>query len=94
MHFIARNNLKQEWGEMVKVLAMEAKWKPFENPVELFITYYHPRETVDLDNYTPKFIIDGLKHYFGDDNITHLKKIGWTFKKGPKKSVVEVFEFE
>lgn len=79
---------------MVHVLAMEAKWpKKFDFPVELFITYYHPRDTVDLDNYTPKFWIDGLKHYFGDDNITCLKKIGWTFEKGPKKSIISVRKY-
>lgn len=75
---------------MVNILALEAKIPKFTQPVELFITYFHPRESVDLDNYTPKFIIDGLKHLFGDDNITCLKKIGWTFKKGPKRSVVEI----
>lgn len=94
MHFIARNNLKQEWGQMVQVLAMEAKWPQFDFPVELFITYSHPRDTVDLDNYTPKFIIDGLKSYFGDDNITKLKKIGWKFQKGEKQSTVEIRKYQ
>lgn len=98
MHYIARNELKQQWAMMVDVLAKKAKLPKFENPVEIFITYYHPRQTVDLDNYTPKFIIDGLKNYFGDDNVTRLKRLGWQFvqceDKSQKKSVVLITELE
>ncbi len=94
MHFIARNKLNNYWKDMVWALAKEAKLPQFDKPVEIFIHYYHPRDDVDLDNYTPKFIIDGLKTFFGDDDINHVKKLGWTFhKEKVKRSVVEIREF-
>jgi hypothetical protein len=90
MHYMARNNLKQEWKQMVYILGKEAKLPKFTKPVEVYIKYFHPRDDVDLDNYTPKFILDGLKEFFVDDNIQHLKKLGWEFKRGKKRSVVEI----
>lgn len=92
LHYIPRNTLKKQWMKDVSILAKQVNIPIFKAPVEIFITYYHPRETVDLDNYTPKFIIDGLKIYFGDDNVTRLKKIGWEFKKGEKRSVIQIRE--
>ncbi len=91
MHFHKRNNLKAEWEHMVRILALKAKFPQFDSPVEMFITYTHPRDNVDLDNFTPKFIVDGLKSFFKDDSIKYLKKLGWQFNKGkPKTSLVEI----
>lgn len=91
MHFHSRNNLKQEWGKMVHVYAKLAGLPMIDKPVEVFITYHHPKDTVDLDNYTPKFIMDGLKPFFIDDNIKCVVKLGWEFKRGSiRKSVVKI----
>lgn len=90
MHWALRNKLKAEWEQMTFYAAKEAGLPKLKEPVEIFITYYHPKQTVDLDNYSPKFLIDGLKQFFVDDNILHLVKLGWTFKKGTKRSVVEI----
>lgn len=91
MHFQSRNNLKQEWGRMVSACAKLAGLPKIDKPVEIFIIYYHPRDTVDLDNFTPKFIIDGLKPFFIDDNIKVVKKLGWEFKRSPiRRSVVKI----
>lgn len=90
MHFHVRNNLKKEWETMTFYAAKEAKLPMILIPVEIFITYYHPKKNIDLDNYTPKFIIDGLKQFFVNDDFVHLTKLGWTFKQGKKRSVVEI----
>ena len=94
MHWTKKHALKKEWEMMVWALAKEAKIPTFKQPVEIYIKYYHPRDSVDLDNYTPKFIIDGLKTLFVDDNITQLKKLGWEFKRGKKRSVVEIRTYQ
>lgn len=91
MHYILRNNLKQSIQNDVWKAAKVSKIPKIDSCVEIFITYYHPRRTVDLDNYTPKFFLDGLKHLFVDDNIQHVIKLGWTFKKDKnKRSIIEV----
>ena len=90
MHYSKRGKLKKEWEHMVWVLWKEKKYKHIEGEVEVFITYYHPRNTVDLDNYTPKFIMDGLKIFFEDDSIKYVTKLGWEILKGEKCSVVTV----
>lgn len=92
MHWGKRNALKHSFEQQVFFYAKQAGVPIIKEPVEIFITYHHPRQTVDLDNYTPKFFIDGLKTFFGDDNILHLKKLGWTFVKGDKKKSVIVIK--
>ena len=90
MHFHVRNNLKKEWEQMTFYAAKEAKVPKIDFPIEIFITYYHPKKTVDLDNLVPKFILDGLKNFIVNDNIQWLTKLGWTIKTGDKSSVVEI----
>jgi len=90
MHFRVRNQLKKDWAEMVYYACLEAKLPKISEPVEVFIIYYHPRKTVDLDNYTPKFIMDPLKNFIVDDNIQWVKKLGWEFQRGAKRSRVFV----
>ena len=90
MHFAKRNNLKKEWEKMIWSLWKEKNYPHIDGKVEVFITYYHPQTNVDLDNFVPKFIMDGLKIFFEDDSIKYVVKLGWEIKKGDKKSVVVV----
>lgn len=90
MHFHARNKLKKEWELMVWTACKEAKLPKIDGKVEVFITYYHPKTNIDLDNFTPKFIMDGLKLFFEDDSIKYVKKLGWEFKKGEKCSIIKI----
>tara|TARA_R100000789_G_C2964159_1_gene138821 strand:+ start:87 stop:449 length:363 start_codon:yes stop_codon:yes gene_type:complete len=93
MHWTKKSVLKKYWENMVWALAREAGLKKIDKPVWIFIQYYHPRRTVDLDNYTPKFILDGLKSFIKDDNIQWIQKIGWEFiQSKKKKSIVEIQE--
>ena len=90
MHWAQRAKMKSEFEELAFWSAKKSGLPKLTEPVEIFITYYHPKQTVDLDNYTPKFFLDALKQFFVDDNFLYLVKLGWTFKKGTKRSVVEI----
>lgn len=79
---------------MAFLCAKKAKLPKFDVPVEVFLTYYHPKDVVDFDNYTPKFFLDGLKPFFKDDSIKFLKRLGWEFEKGEKRSVVHICAYE
>ena len=88
------NTLKKQWEHDVFYLAKQAKIPFFNFPVDIFITYHHPRQTVDKDNFSPKFIMDGLKPFLIDDNIKIVKKLDWDFvKSDKKKSIIEIRRF-
>lgn len=95
MHWAKRNELKKQWENDAYYSAKQAGLKMIEFPVEIFIEYHHPKTCVDLDNYTPKFILDGLKSLLVDDSIDHIKRLGWEFRKSTtKKTVVTIFKYE
>lgn len=85
MHFRQRNDLKKQWENDTYYAAKMVGLPLLDAPIEIFINYYHPRTNVDLDNYTPKFIIDGLKAFFKDDSFKYVRKLGWTFIKSRDK---------
>lgn len=59
IHWAAKAKVKRQWEDMLKVLLRGCK--RVEKPV-VRITYYPGIErSRDKDNYTPKFIMDGLK---------------------------------
>ncbi len=89
MHWTKLSALKKEIAWTILAACNKAKLpKSIGNPVEIYIEYFHPRETADLDNLVPKLWLDCLKSHFGDDNITRLKKLGWTIIKAPKKKSI------
>lgn len=85
MHFHLRNKLKQDWELLTIDAANKAKLPHIKQPVKIFLKYFHPKDNVDLDNFTPKFILDGLKRYLEDDNIKYIKELGWSFEKSKHK---------
>jgi hypothetical protein len=88
LHWHQRNALKQYWMQMVYYAGKAARLPKFAEPVDIFITYHHPKRTVDYDNYTPKFAIDGLKSFIVDDNIQWIRKLGWEFIKDKDKKMI------
>lgn len=69
MHWAAKAEVKKQWESLVIVLLRGCK--RVEKPV-VRITYYPGIErSRDKDNYTPKFIMDGLKKsgVILDDNV-------------------------
>jgi len=92
MHFHLRNNLKHDWETMTVMAARQSGLPKITSPVSVYLIYHHPRKNVDLDNYTPKFILDGLKQFFVDDNIEHVQKLGWEFKQSKDKHTTVIVE--
>ena len=92
-HWSHKSYLKDIWYKMVWACAKEAKVPLIKSPVEIHIDYFGPRY-IDLDNLTPKFILDGLKDVvILDDNPKVLKKISWTFTKDKnKRSIILIKE--
>ena len=88
-HWSHKEYLKGIWYKMVMACAKKAKVPKINQPVEIHIDYFNPRH-IDLDNLTPKFILDGLKGIvILDDNPNIVKKISWTFTKDKnKRSIV------
>ena len=91
-HWSVQMKMKKEQMQKAWVAALQAKLPYDLNKVEIFIEYFHPRDTVDLDNHTPKMWMDYLKKHFVDDNIKHVMKLGWTFTKGIKHSKIHIIE--
>jgi len=86
MHFRERNKLKQQWHNMVSVCVMKANIPFIKKPVAVWIENFHNLKTVDLDNYTPKFIMDPLRDIvLADDNVKFVKDLRITFEKCSKK---------
>ena len=76
MHWHKRNDLKKVWHQLVYVAWIQSK-KPKFNKVKIEATYYFKtKHKRDYDNYSPKWIIDGLKGYaFEDDNQDYVKGV-------------------
>jgi len=91
-HWTVYHRLREEWNAMVWACVKHAKIPMIEQPVEIHIDYYHPRKSVDLDNYTPKLLMDSLKGLvIKDDSSQIVKKLSWRFIQAKvKKSVVTI----
>lgn len=92
MHWAKSRGIKKRWEAMIAVLAKQAKAPKFSK-ANINITYYfttnHRR---DKDNYTPKFIMDGLVKagVLVDDN-TSLVNVDWKLERGDKAlTVIEI----
>lgn len=96
MHFHVRNRLKQDWYDMVYLCAKKYKIPFITAPVEIHIEVHHPRSTIDLDNFTCKFILDPLrKNFIHDDNVKCIHKLSYTaIKSKEKKTVVYIKELD
>lgn len=76
------NNLKQKWKDFILWLTLPLVKRGLSfDKFELYIHIYMPtKRPFDLDNCTPKFILDGLVEsgFISDDNINHLVKLSLT----------------
>ena len=93
-HWGRRYSEKKRWSEMIFWLLHEAKAKPITGKAKVRIIYYFPdNKKRDKDNYSPKFIFDGLKnaHVISDDSVINTD-CDWSIRLGTKerKSVVYI----
>ena len=80
-HWTKYNKEKQRWSEMVGWLCKGKK--KFLGKVEIeVVTYFDTKRKHDLDNYTPKFILDPLvkSGIIVDDNSEIVTKLSTVFK--------------
>lgn len=94
MHWAAARGIKKRWENMIAVLALQQKAPKFKKAniiIEYYFTTAHRR---DKDNYTPKFIMDGLvkASVLTDDN-TSLVNVDWTINKGEPRTVITIEEW-
>lgn len=73
------NGLKQKWKEFVVWLIENQGYSNLHiKRCEMyFTTYYKTNRRHDVDNSTPKFILDGFSEcgFLDDDDFTHLEKL-------------------
>lgn len=85
--------MKEQWEMEVWVAAMQSKAVGLMlSKVIVRITYYFDRQQPkDKDNYTPKFLMDGLvkSRVIKDDN-TGCVDLDWCFAKGAKRTEIEI----
>ena len=95
-HHYARHKLKKEWEELTIFSAKADHLKPVKGEVEVSLIYSHPwvstKRKIDIDNFTPKFIMDALVTggFIEDDSFNVVKKLSWTFVKGARQTVVKI----
>lgn len=73
------NTLKQRWKDfMIWLIDNQGYSNLHINKCEMiFTTYYKTNRRHDIDNSTPKFILDGFSEsgFINDDDITHLVRL-------------------
>lgn len=84
---------KQKWQQMVGWLVIQAKWKsePIERAVVEITYYFKNKIRRDPDNYSGKFILDGLvrARVLKDDSFGNIQLVlrGDCDKKNPRTEV-------
>lgn len=96
-HHYKRNSEKKRWTEMVGWICKGKK--KFDGAVDITIRYIVPnKRRHDIDNYAPKFILDGLVEagVIKDDCLDIVKSISINieYEKGVSNSIVLIREHE
>ena len=91
-HHFARSQGKRQWKEKVMLVCLQDRAKPIAPPVKVTLTYFfdsHRRR--DYDNYSGKFILDGLvPRVLPDDSSEVIRSLLIRFDHDPKEPRVEV----
>lgn len=79
MHNMARNNLKQQWKDFVvwKINEMGLSDKRINKCKITYRTFFYQNRRHDLDNLSPKFILDGFVEsgLLPDDDSEHITSL-------------------
>lgn len=78
-HYTKKHQVKKDWEDEICLLLIKYKKLQLEK-AKVRIIYYTPNYQSDRDNYTPKFIMDGLvkSGLLADDN-RNIVKPTWDF---------------
>lgn len=93
MHWAARQREKQYWSELLLCRILIQKIKPVRGQVRIKLVYYFKTQGVhDYDNYSGKFILDGLKgRVIEDDNQRIVTELTHEFRCDPANPRLEIF---
>lgn len=94
-HWRTYKRYKDEWKETTYYTALSEKIQKFTNPVTITIELnFKDKRRHDPDNYTPKFIHDGLVDagVLEDDSFKQIKEL--TIREGDKKNNTTVVYIE
>lgn len=91
-HWSIYAGMKKSWKKLIND-KLNPNWLPFENKVNVVITYYFAdNRKRDPDNYTAKFILDGLtkkdnpdKFILYDDSNAWISSVTIKIRKGETK---------
>ena len=97
MFWADKMRAKEPWVSELRILWIQDGKPRLKPPVTVNVTYhFKDSKKRDYDNYTPKFILDGLKDaYLEDDNanewITQLN-LKMLFSQPQEKTAIEILE--
>lgn len=97
-HYRKRDAEVKRWNEMIGWLCQGKKI--IQGQVDIRIDWYFPTKTKhDYDNYTPKFILDGLVHagIIEDDHSEIIRKLddhNFHYDKGNTHTIVTITPHE
>lgn len=91
LHWTKRNRVKKEWHGLVHYAWVQSK-KPRFNEVTIRITYYFKtKHKRDYDNYSGKFLLDGLKGgAITDDNQDIIQSLTHAFRYDKENPRTEI----
>lgn len=90
-HHYHRAKVKKQWEELVYYSCRGCK--PIHGPVKVKVDYYFPtKRRRDLDNYAPKFILDGMVKagLIEEDNSNTLKELTVTINYEKNVSYTDI----
>lgn len=85
---------KKYWAELIKYAALEKKWQhkpPIKKATVGIIYYFRTKTKHDPDNYSGKFLLDGLKQagIIEDDSFGHVELVlrGEVDRENPRTEI-------
>jgi Holliday junction resolvase RusA-like endonuclease len=88
-------NEKKDWEQLVAAKCTPKPSKPFEHAVVKLTYYFKTRGRRDPDNYSGKFILDGLVKagIIIDDSFGHIKlELSGSYDKYNPRTEIEIME--
>lgn len=92
-----RNRYASAWRRRIaEAFACGGPYQPYETPVSIVVTRVTPDARVDIDNISPKALIDGLRdaRVIPDDAPRFVRRVLCADERGPYAAVVEIFPFD
>ncbi|MEW6557199.1 MAG: RusA family crossover junction endodeoxyribonuclease [Elusimicrobiota bacterium] len=92
MHWAERQREKARWSDLIAWKILTQKLKPIKGQVKIKLVYYFKTKgSHDYDNYSGKFILDGLKgKVIKDDSQRIVTELTHEFHYDPENPRIEI----